>query len=90
MSSDKAEREKQFFARVQAQKEAEKRAKEQRMAALPPEERERLENEEREAKEHEANKSRMLKKQMGSYGSSRKIGAKGGRGRGRGRGRGKR
>ena len=90
MSSDKAEREKQFFARVQAQKEAEERAKEQQMAALSPEERERIENEERAAKQHEANKSKMLKRQMGAYGSSRKIGAKGGRGRGRGRGRGKR
>ena len=51
MSADKAEREKQFFARVQAQKEAEERAKEEQMASLPPEERERIENEERAAKQ---------------------------------------
>jgi hypothetical protein len=78
----KADKEAAYFAGMKDQKEKEQAAK---LAALSPEERANREAAEAKEKEHEDKKSRMLQKQMRSYGG----GAKKAIGRGRGRGRGK-
>lgn len=91
-----AERKHQYWIAMRAQRAAEaeeKRAQEaKRVAAMTEEERAAYDEDRRRVTQHEERQDRMLRSQLGAYGSAsgastRALGAaRGGRGRGRGRG----
>jgi hypothetical protein len=84
---DKDSREKEFFQQQKAAKQVEQAAKDEKLARMSPEEREKYESEKAAADDHKRSQQAHLNRlAVSSAGGKKVIGRGGGRGRGRGGG----